>query len=42
MQQSLKFHPTPKSSTPLHTPQTTLPERVSRSAIHDWHTGGTD
>jgi hypothetical protein len=35
MERSLKFHPTPKSSTPQHTPETTLPERVSRRAIRD-------
>jgi len=35
MKQSLKFHLTPKSSTLLHAPQTTLPEGVSRSAIRD-------
>jgi hypothetical protein len=35
MVQSLKFHPMIKSSTLLHAPQTTLPERVSLSAIRD-------
>ena len=33
MERTLKFHPTPKSSTPQHAPETTLPERVSRRAI---------
>jgi hypothetical protein len=39
MKQSLKLHPTSKSSTPLYGQQTTLPQRVSRRAIHDRRRG---